>query len=57
MSRFFKNFTTSRRKDAILDLTDPENPSEPDWPKADFIVGNPPFLGNSKMRSELGHDT
>lgn len=24
------------------------------WPSANFIVGNPPFLGNWKMRSELG---
>lgn len=30
------------------------NPQRADWPKADFIVGNPPFLGNSRMRSELG---
>ena len=32
-------------KDAVLDLTDPANPKEPDWPEAEFIVGNPPFLG------------
>ena len=25
-----------------------------DWPSADFIVGNPPFLGNWRMRGELG---
>ena len=31
--------------DAILDLSDPENPKEPEWPEVDFIVGNPPFLG------------
>jgi type II restriction/modification system DNA methylase subunit YeeA len=41
-------------KDAVLDLSDPENPREPEWPKVDFIVGNPPFLGNKKMRRELG---
>jgi type II restriction/modification system DNA methylase subunit YeeA len=41
-------------KDAILDLTDPENPKEPEWPKVDFIVSNPPFLGDKLMRSELG---
>ncbi len=45
---------TIHRMDAILDLTDPDNPKEPDWPKADFIVGNPPFLGDKKMRTELG---
>jgi hypothetical protein len=41
-------------KDAILDLTDPENPKEPTWPKVDYIVGNPPFLGTKKLRGELG---
>jgi type II restriction/modification system DNA methylase subunit YeeA len=25
-----------------------------DWPKADVVVGNPPFLGNKKMIAELG---
>ncbi|MHB8766839.1 MAG: class I SAM-dependent DNA methyltransferase, partial [Deferrisomatales bacterium] len=42
--------------DAILDLTDPDLPKEPEWPAAEFIVGNPPFLGNKRMRSELGAD-
>ena len=28
--------------------------SETDWPTADVIVGNPPFLGDKVMRSELG---
>ena len=43
-------------KDAILDLSDPENPKEPEWPKVDFIVGNPPFLGTKKLRAGLGDD-
>ncbi|MEO8098901.1 MAG: DNA methyltransferase [Acidobacteriota bacterium] len=30
------------------------NPQRAPWPKADFIVGNPPFLGNWRMRGELG---
>ena len=34
-----------RCQDAILDLSDPKNPKEPEWPEAEFIVGNPPFLG------------
>ena len=38
---------TIRQTDAILDLTDPDNPAEPEWPAAEFIVGNPPFLGES----------
>lgn len=24
------------------------------WPDAEFVVGNPPFIGNSRMRSALG---
>jgi len=31
-----------------------EGSSEPEWPTADAIVGNPPFLGGSKKRGELG---
>ncbi len=29
---------------------------EADWPAADVIVGNPPFLGDKFMRGELGAD-
>ncbi|MFH1732493.1 MAG: DNA methyltransferase [Planctomycetota bacterium] len=43
-------------KDAILDLTDPDNPREPDWPAVDFIVSNPPFLGGGMLRQNLGDD-
>jgi len=43
-------------KDAIIDLSDPANPKEPEWPRVDFIVGNPPFLGDKIMRRELGDD-
>jgi type II restriction/modification system DNA methylase subunit YeeA len=43
-----------RCQDAILDLSDPKHPKEPEWPEAEFIVGNPPFLGNKQMRSGLG---
>src|SRR5207249_1821473 len=41
-------------RDAILDLRDPASPAEPDWPDADVIVGNPPFLGGKFLRRELG---
>jgi type II restriction/modification system DNA methylase subunit YeeA len=44
---------TIRNMDAIIDLSDPDNPKEPQWPEADVIVGNPPFLGDKKMRAEL----
>ncbi len=27
--------------------------TEREWPKCDFIVGNPPFIGNKRMRGEL----
>lgn len=46
--------TSFSNMDAVLDLSDPANPREPDWPPAEFIVSNPPFLGNKRMRSELG---
>ncbi|MEX2168089.1 MAG: DNA methyltransferase [Pirellulales bacterium] len=30
------------------------NPQASKWPTADFIVGNPPYIGNKKMRADLG---
>ena len=42
--------------DAILDLTDPAHPQESEWPRVDFIVSNPPFLGGKMLRRELGDD-
>ena len=30
--------------------------SRADWPDADAVVGNPPFIGNKKMIAELGED-
>ena len=30
------------------------NPLPAEWPQADFIVGNPPFIGASRMRDALG---
>ena len=30
------------------------NPKVAKWPKADFIIGNPPFIGNKRMRERLG---
>ena len=46
---------TIRQTDAILDLTDPEHPAEPEWPAAEFIIGNPPFLGRG-IRNALGDE-
>jgi len=48
-----QNLENIQQRDAILDLSGPE-PQIPDWPEVDFIVGNPPFLGDKKMLSELG---
>jgi type II restriction/modification system DNA methylase subunit YeeA len=42
--------------DALLDLSDPTNPREAEWPAAEFIVGNPPFLGRKFLRGQLGGD-
>ncbi|MCC6415548.1 MAG: class I SAM-dependent DNA methyltransferase [Opitutaceae bacterium] len=30
------------------------NPRPTEWPEADFIVGNPPFIGPGKLRADLG---
>ncbi len=30
------------------------NPTRAEWPQADFVVGNPPFIGNKRMRLALG---
>jgi len=35
-------------------LFDYTNPRRAEWPKADYLVGNPPFLGASRMREALG---
>jgi len=42
--------------DAILAFDDDGNPVEPEWPEADVAIGNPPFLGASKLRAELGDE-
>jgi SAM-dependent methyltransferase len=46
-------FENISHTDAILDLSDPNNPKEPEWPTAEFIVGNPPFLGGNRIRRKL----
>ena len=30
------------------------NPRKAEWPAADFVVGNPPFIGSKRMRELLG---
>jgi type II restriction/modification system DNA methylase subunit YeeA len=46
-------------RDALLSFSSPDKGrpggvTEADWPTADVVVGNPPFLGDKVMRSELG---
>ena len=45
-----------RQTDAILANGDTVNPQEPEWPAAEFIIGNPPFLGHFPFREQLGDD-
>lgn len=47
-----RNLDNIQRRDAILN---PDG-SEPEWPTADVIVGNPPFLGGSKLLAALGNE-
>jgi type II restriction/modification system DNA methylase subunit YeeA len=44
-----------KHMDAIVAYDAEGRPVEPEWQEADVIVGNPPFLGDRKMRRQLGH--
>ena len=43
-------------RDAILAYDEDGNPKPAKWPEAEFIVGNPPFLGAKLLRRNLGDD-
>ena len=47
-----------RLADAVLDLDANGDgaPGEAEWPSADVIIGNPPFLGSKLIRRELGDE-
>ncbi len=49
-----KKMDNIRQMDAILALDGEGKASEPEWPAAEVIIGNPPFLGGGKLRGELG---
>lgn len=51
-----KPLDTIEQRDAVLDLSDPGHPSEPAWPSATVIIGNPPFLGGKLVRTNLGSE-
>ena len=44
------------RMDAIVGRSGDGTLTEPEWPTAEVIVGNPPFLGGKLLRQELGDD-
>jgi type II restriction/modification system DNA methylase subunit YeeA len=48
-----KPLETVEQMDAILARDGDGALREPDWPEADVIVGNPPFLGGKRLRAEL----
>lgn len=47
-----RSLKTIENRDAVLN---PDG-TRADWPKADVVVGNPPFLGGKKILTELGED-
>ena len=47
-----KPLETIECRDAIL----APDGGEPEWPEADVVIGNPPFLGGNRLRSRLGDD-
>ena len=47
-----KPLETIECRDAVLK----EASAEPEWPMADTIIGNPPFLGDKKMIADLSED-
>lgn len=49
-----QSLQTISRMDALIALGENDHLYEPDWPSADVIVGNPPFLGGNRVRKELG---
>ena len=47
-----KPLDTIECRDAILT----PNSAEPEWPEADVLIGNPPFLGGNRLILNLGED-
>jgi len=48
-----KPLDSIQRMDAILAYDKNEQAIEPEWPEADVIIGNPPFLGGKRLRTVL----
>ena len=47
-----KPLDTIECRDAILT----PDAAEPEWPEADVVIGNPPFLGGNRLIANLGED-
>lgn len=47
-----RTLNTIENRDAVL----AEDGTKAEWPRADVIIGNPPFIGSQKMFKELGED-
>lgn len=47
-----RKLDTIENRDAVLNA----DGTRAFWPRADAVVGNPPFLGDRKMKPELGHE-
>ena len=43
-------------RDAVLARGEDGSPVPASWPEAEFVVGNPPFLGGKRMRAALGDE-
>ncbi len=46
-----------KNMNAILAYDEDGHPVDPEWPAADVIIGNPPFIGGNKIRQQLGDKT
>ncbi|MDP9316375.1 MAG: class I SAM-dependent DNA methyltransferase, partial [Chloroflexota bacterium] len=51
-----KPLDTIVQMDAILAFDEQGRVVEPAWPAVDIIIGNPPFLGGKRLRTELGDE-
>ncbi len=54
---FLQKLNSIECRDALLTPDGKGGFVEAEWPEADYIVGNPPFLGGKLMRSGLGDAT
>jgi len=55
-----QSLDTIENRDALIDFSSQVSGTywmkEAEWPEAEFVIGNPPFLGDKKMLTELGEE-